>query len=173
MCRGTCTSSTKAKPKHCAKSVPNSNVFGGTALRLQHGKVCNSLSIQVLVDTCAMRHLNYQRILDTTLYPSDGMQSRQTSCPALLITNLFRSHELNAQLTKNAMVLPQTVGFKAEAVGEEGIWCPCTVEDVSNDSVIISFDGSNAEWNRGICDPREIRNRMVPDRKRKKKGHKR
>ena len=62
-------------------------------------------------------HLNYQRTMDNTL----------------LIANLFRSHKLNAQLTENALVLPETVGFKAEAVDEEGIWCPCTVEDVSND----------------------------------------
>ena len=134
-------------------------------------KVCNSLRIQVLVDACAMRHLNYQKTLDTTLYPSDRMQSRQTSCPALLIANLLRSYELNAQLTENAMALPHTVGFKAEAVNEEGIWSPCTVEDVSKDSVIVSFDGWNAEWNRRICDPREIGNRTVPDRKREKKGH--
>ena len=65
-------------------------------------KVCNSLRIQVSVDTYAMRHLNYRKILDTTLYPSDGMQSHQTSCPALLIANLFRLYELNAQLTENA-----------------------------------------------------------------------
>ena len=62
-------------------------------------------------------HLNYRRTIDNTL----------------LIANLFRSHELNAQLTENALVLPETVGFKAEAVDEEGIWPPCTVEDVSND----------------------------------------
>ena len=67
------------------------------------------------------------------------------------------------------MALPHTVGFKAEAVDEEGIWCPCTVEDISNDSVIVSFDGWNAEWNRCMCDPHEIRNRTVPDRKREKK----
>ena len=85
-----------------------------------------------------MRHLNYRGPLDTTLYSSDGMQSQQTSCPALLIANLFRSHELNARLTENVMALPQTVGFEAEAIDEEGIWCPYTVEDVSNDSVIIS-----------------------------------
>ena len=67
--------------------------------------------------------------------------------------------------TENAMALSQTVGIKAEAVDEAGIWCPCTVEDVRNDSVIVSFDGWNAEWNRYICDPREIRNRtLVPDR---------
>ena len=53
------------------------------------------------------------------------------------------------------MALPQTVGFKAEAVDEEGIWCPCTVQEVSRDSVIVSFDGWNAEWNRRISDPRE------------------
>ena len=62
-------------------------------------------------------HLNYRRTIDNTL----------------LIANLFRSHELNVQLTENALVLPETVGFKAEAVDEEGIWRPCTVEDVSND----------------------------------------
>ena len=60
-------------------------------------------------------HLNYQRTMDNTL----------------LIANLFRSHKLNAQLTESALVLPETVGFKAE--DEEGIWRPCTVEDVSND----------------------------------------
>ena len=48
--------------------------------------------------------------------------------------------------------------IKAEAVDEEGIWCPCTVKDVSNDSVIVLFDGWNAEWNCRIYDPREIRN---------------
>ena len=51
----------------------------------------------------------------------------------LLIANLFRSHELNAQLTESALVLSETVGFEAEAVDEEAIWRPCTVEDVSND----------------------------------------
>ena len=48
------------------------------------------------------------------------------------------------------MALPQTVGFKAEAVDEERVWCVCTVEEVDNDSVIISFEGWNArtplEW---------------------------
>ena len=45
-------------------------------------------------------------------------------------------------LTENPMALPQHwVGFKAETVDEEGIWCPCTVEDISKDSVIISLDG--------------------------------
>ena len=63
-------------------------------------------------------HLNYRRTIDNTL----------------LIANLFRSHELNVQLTENALVLPETVAFKAEAVDEEGIWRPCAVEDVSNDS---------------------------------------
>ncbi|RMX42886.1 hypothetical protein pdam_00005168 [Pocillopora damicornis] len=51
------------------------------------------------------------------------------------------------------MALPQTVGFKAEAVDEEGVWCACTVEEVDDDYVIISFDGGNAEWNRRVCDP--------------------
>ena len=39
------------------------------------------------------------------------------------------------------MALPQTVGFKAEVVDEEGVWCACTVEEVDDDYVIISFDG--------------------------------
>ena len=92
------------------------------------------------------------------MYPSDRMQSHQTSCPALLIANLFRSHELNAGLTENAMALPQTVGFKAETVDEEAIWCPCTVKDLSIDSVIVSTGkiGKFPYWNfiwisYGIC----------------------
>ena len=35
------------------------------------------------------------------------------------------------------MALPQTVGFKAEAVDEEGVWCTCTVEEVDDDYVIV------------------------------------
>ena len=42
------------------------------------------------------------------------------------------------------MALPQTVGFKAEAVDEERVWCACTVEEVDDDYVIASFDGWNA-----------------------------
>ena len=53
------------------------------------------------------------------------------------------------------MVLPQTVGFKAEAVDEEGVWCACTVEEVDDDYVIVSFDSWNVEWNHRVCDPRE------------------
>ena len=60
------------------------------------------------------------------------------------------------------MVLPQTVGFKAEAVDEEGVWCACTVEEVDDDYVIVSFDSWNVEWNRCVCDPREIRDRTLP-----------
>ena len=33
------------------------------------------------------------------------------------------------------MALPQTVGFKAEAVDEEKVWCACTVEEVDDDYV--------------------------------------
>ena len=61
------------------------------------------------------------------------------------------------------MVLPQTVGFKAEAVDEEGVWCACTVEEVDDDYVIVSFDSWNVEWNHRVCDPREIRDRTLPD----------
>ena len=67
------------------------------------------------------------------------------------------------------MALPQTVGFKAEAVDEERVWCACTVEEVDDDYVIVSFDGWN-EWNRRVCDPREIRDRTLPDRKRKRRN---
>ena len=67
------------------------------------------------------------------------------------------------------MALPQTVGFKAEAVDEEGVWCTCTVEEVDDDYVIVSFDGWN-EWNRRVFDPREIRDRTLPDRKRKRRN---
>ena len=63
------------------------------------------------------------------------------------------------------MALPQTVGFKAEEGDEEGVWCTCTVEEVDDDYVIVSFDGWNTEWNRCVCDPREIRDRTLPDRK--------
>ena len=73
-------------------------------------------------------------------------------------------------MTKNVMALPQSVGFKAEAVDEEGVWCTCTVEEVDDDYVIVSFDGWNAEWNRRVCDPREIRDRTLPDRKRKRRN---
>ena len=59
------------------------------------------------------------------------------------------------------MALPQTVGFKAEAVGE-GVWCVCTVEEVDDDYVIVSFDGWNAEWNCRVCDPQEVRDRILP-----------
>lgn len=56
---------------------------------LNTDKVCKSLRIQVLIDTCAMRHYNYRRTLDTTLYPSNGMQRYGKGCLALSIRNLF------------------------------------------------------------------------------------
>ena len=68
------------------------------------------------------------------------------------------------------MALPQTVSFKAEVIDEEGVWCACTVEEVENDNVIVSFNGWNAEWNRRVCDPREIRDRTLPDRERKRRN---
>ena len=68
------------------------------------------------------------------------------------------------------MALPQTVGFKAEAVDEEGVWCACSVEEVNDDYVIVSFDGWNAEKNRSVCDPREISDRTLPDRKRNRRN---
>ena len=36
------------------------------------------------------------------------------------------------------MAIPQIVGFKAEAIDEEGVWCACTVEEVDNDYVIVT-----------------------------------
>ena len=50
------------------------------------------------------------------------------------------------------MALPQTLGFKAEAVDEERVWCACTVEEVDDDYMIVSFDGWNWEWNRRVFD---------------------
>jgi len=66
------------------------------------------------------------------------------------------------------MAIPKTVGLKSEAVDEEGVWCACNVEEVENEAVIVSFDGWSSEWNRGICDPREIRAVTLPDGKRKR-----
>ena len=45
----------------------------------------------------------------------------------------IHQNKLNAGLTKNVIALSQPVGLKAEAVTEEGVWCACTVEEVSND----------------------------------------
>ena len=50
-------------------------------------------------------------------------------------------------MNKNVMALPQTVGFKAEAVDEERVWYACTVKKVDDDYLIVSFDGWNVEWN--------------------------
>ena len=93
----------------------------------------------------------------------------KTSWPALSIANLSWSHELNTRLNKNVMALPQTLGFKAEAVDEERVWCACTVEE-DDDYVIVSFHGWNWEWNRRVCNPRKIRDRTLPDRKRKRRN---
>ena len=60
-------------------------------------------------------------------------------------------------MTKNEISLSKTVGFKAEAIDEEGVWCACTVKEVNNNFAIVSFDSWNAEWNRRVCDPIEIR----------------
>ena len=89
------------------------------------------------------------------MYPDEGMERNRTSCPALVIVNLFvLIARAEPTLTENRMALPQTVAFKAETVDEEGIWYPCIVKDISKDSVIISFDGQNVDWNRCTCDPR-------------------
>ena len=68
------------------------------------------------------------------------------------------------------MALPRTEDFKAEAVDEERVWFACTVEEVDDDYVIVSFDDWNAGWNRRVCDPREIRDRTLPGRKRKRRN---
>ena len=60
---------------------------------------------------------DYRRTLNTTLHPSDGMQSHQTSCSALLNTNLFPFAQ--AHLTENTMALPETVGFIAKQSTKE------------------------------------------------------
>ena len=62
------------------------------------------------------------------------------------------------------------MGFKAEAVNEERVRCACTVEEVDDDYAIVSFDSWNVEWNRRVCDPREIRDRTLPDRERKRRN---
>ena len=68
-------------------------------------------------------------------------------------------YELNAWLTETQITaLPQTLGFKAEAVDEVRTWSACTVKEVGNDYVMVSFDSWNVEWNRHTFDPYEIRN---------------
>ena len=37
------------------------------------------------------------------------------------------------------MALPQTLGFKAEAVDEERVLCACTVKEVDDDYMIVSL----------------------------------
>ena len=51
------------------------------------------------------------------------------------------------------------VGSKAEAIDEDGVWCICTVEEVEEEEVIISYDSWHVEWNCHISDPHEIRDR--------------
>ena len=51
----------------------------------------------------------------------------------------IHQNKLNARLTENVIALSQPVGFKAEAVNEEGVWCACTVEEVSNDRLRDRF----------------------------------
>jgi len=53
---------------------------------------------------------------------------------------------------------------------EFGVLAACIVEEAGNNYVIVLFDSWNAEWNRRVCDPREVRNRTVPDRKRKQRN---
>ena len=74
-----------------------------------------------------------------------------------------RSKLVLTQLRKNVMVPSQRylVGSKAEAIDEDGVWCICTVEEVEEEKVIISYDSWHVEWNCRISDPREIRDQCV------------
>ena len=47
--------------------------------------------------------------------------------------------KLNTWLTENVIALSQLVGFKAKAVDEEGVWCACTVEEITNDRLRYHF----------------------------------
>ena len=42
--------------------------------------------------------------------------------------------------------LPQTVGFKAEAVDEGGVWCAWAVEEVDNDSLTAGMQSGMAAF---------------------------
>ena len=101
---------------------------------LNTDKVCNSLRIQVLIDTCTMRHL---RITKGHWIPISilSMECRfiKTNYLALLIAQTKRTDD------KNVIVLLQPVGFKAEAVDEEGVWCAHTAEEVSNNQLRDRF----------------------------------
>ena len=59
-------------------------------------------------------------------------------------------------------------GCKAEAIDECGVWYECTVLSSTEEAVTVEFDGWSAEWNRKICDPREIREVTVAVGKRKR-----
>ena len=50
-------------------------------------------------------------------------------------------------------------GCKAEAIDDDGVWCPCTVVKNEKDALTVSFDGWNSQWNRTIRDQTEIRER--------------
>ena len=51
----------------------------------------------------------------------------------------IHQNKLNVQLTENVIALSRPVGFKAEAVDEEGVWCAYTVEGVSNNRLHNRF----------------------------------
>ena len=51
----------------------------------------------------------------------------------------FHQKKLNTWLNENVIVLSQLVGFKAKAVDEEGVWCACTVEEITNDRLRDRF----------------------------------
>ena len=58
-----------------------------------------------------------------------------------------RSKLVLTRLRKNVMVPSQRylVGSKAEAIDEDGVWCICTVEEVEEEKVIISYDSWHVE----------------------------
>ena len=53
------------------------------------------------------------------------------------------------------------VGYKAEAVDDDVVWCRCTVILNENDEVTVSFDGWKSEWDHKICDASQIRVRTA------------
>ena len=102
--------------------------------------------------------------------PSDRMQIQQASCLATVDCKPVLMARAKCMVDRKCKSTSKNTCFKAEAVDEVGNWCACTVEEVGNYYVMVSFDSWNAEWNCRICDPREIRNQTVPDHKRKRRN---
>ena len=118
-------------------------------------KVCNSLRIQVLVDTCAMSTWITEGQW-TTLCWSQTCFDRTSwmhSWPKIMRSRNSWLQSWSSRRRRNLASL-HCQRRKQRSVIDRFVWrLECR------------------EWNRRICDPREIRNRTVPDCKRKKKGH--